>query len=38
MSIPDNLITKYMLLTTDIPEDMIKKYEMEMKDGKNPKI
>ncbi len=37
MSIPDNLITKYMLLTTDIPEDMIKKYEMEMKDGKNPK-
>lgn len=37
MSIPDNLITRYMELTTDIPMDEIKNYKKEMADGKNPR-
>ena len=37
MSIPDNLILKYMELTTDISSSDIKKYEKAIKDGDNPK-
>ncbi|TYB95739.1 MAG: tyrosine--tRNA ligase [Kosmotoga sp.] len=31
MSIPDNLVTKYMRLLTDIPEETIKEYEEKIK-------
>ncbi|MBO8161279.1 MAG: tyrosine--tRNA ligase [Thermosipho sp. (in: Bacteria)] len=38
MSIPDELIIKYMRLLTDIPEEEIKDYENMMKNGKiNPR-
>ncbi len=38
MSIPDNLITKYMRLLTDIPLEDIERYEQEMKERKvNPR-
>lgn len=37
MSIPDNLIMKYFELGTDMSMDKIKKYEEEMKTGKNPR-
>ncbi len=37
MSIPDSLIIKYMLLTTDIPQKDIDSYKDEMENGKNPK-
>ncbi len=37
MSIPDELILKYMELLTDIPEADIEKYKREMKEGKNPR-
>ena len=37
MSIPDNLITKYMELVTDIPMENIKNYADLMKNGENPR-
>lgn len=37
MSIPDNLITRYMELATDIPMKDINEYKERMKDGENPK-
>lgn len=38
MSIPDSLITKYMRLLTDIPEEEIENFEKEMSCGKiNPR-
>lgn len=37
MSIPDNLILKYMELVTDIPSSDIKNYEKAINDGDNPK-
>ena len=37
MSIPDNLITKYMELVTDIPMKEIKNYSMSMEKGENPR-
>jgi len=38
MSIPDELITKYMRLLTDIEEEMIEDYERKMKEGSiNPR-
>lgn len=37
MSIPDNLITKYMELVTDIPMEDINRYSKSMKDGENPR-
>lgn len=37
MSIPDSAIVEYFELCTDIPETEIKKYEEEMKAGKNPR-
>ncbi|MDK2786740.1 MAG: tyrosyl-tRNA synthetase [Thermotoga sp.] len=38
MSIPDELIIKYMRLLTDIPEEQIEEYERKMKEGKiNPR-
>ena len=37
MSIPDNLITKYMELVTDIPMEEIKNYSMSMEKGENPR-
>ena len=37
MSIPDNLITKYMELVTDIPMEEIKNYSLSMEKGENPR-
>lgn len=37
MSIPDNLITKYMELVTDIPMENIKNYADAMAKGENPR-
>ncbi|PLV56614.1 tyrosine--tRNA ligase [Thermotoga sp. SG1] len=38
MSIPDELIIKYMRLLTDIPEEQVEDYERRMKEGKiNPR-
>jgi tyrosyl-tRNA synthetase len=37
MSISDDLIIKYFTLATRVPMDEIKKYESEMKSGKNPR-
>ncbi len=37
MSIPDNLITKYMELLTDIPISDIKNYQTAMDNGENPR-
>ncbi|MBU1076265.1 MAG: tyrosine--tRNA ligase [Spirochaetes bacterium] len=37
MSIPDEMIIKYMELLTDIPRQDIKKVQDEMKKGKNPR-
>ncbi|MCD6550804.1 tyrosine--tRNA ligase [Thermotoga sp.] len=38
MSIPDELIVKYMRLLTDIPEEQVSEYERKMKEGKiNPR-
>ncbi|WP_300756715.1 tyrosine--tRNA ligase [uncultured Brachyspira sp.] len=37
MSIPDNLISKYMELLTDIPIEDIKNYTKSMENGENPR-
>ena len=37
MSIPDNLISKYMELLTDIPIENIKDYVKSMENGENPR-
>ncbi|WP_020004841.1 tyrosine--tRNA ligase [Brachyspira innocens] len=37
MSIPDNLISKYMELLTDIPIEDIKNYTKSMESGENPR-
>ena len=37
MSIPDNLISKYMELLTDIPIEDIKNYVKSMENGENPR-
>ncbi len=37
MSIPDNLITRYMELTTDIPMEDIENYKKQMEAGENPR-
>ncbi len=37
MSIPDNLIIRYMELTTDIPMENIANYKKQMEDGENPR-
>ncbi len=37
MSLPDELIFKYMELLTDLPLDIVHAYKQEMKNGKNPK-
>ncbi len=37
MSIPDEMILKYMELLTDIPDNDIKKYKTDMEQGENPK-
>ncbi|PIR54799.1 tyrosine--tRNA ligase [Candidatus Peregrinibacteria bacterium CG10_big_fil_rev_8_21_14_0_10_36_19] len=37
LSIPDDLITKYFELATNIPMDEIKKISKRMEDGENPK-
>ncbi|MCF7797942.1 MAG: tyrosine--tRNA ligase, partial [Candidatus Marinimicrobia bacterium] len=37
LSIPDDLILKYFVLTTDVPGDRIQQIETEMKAGANPR-
>jgi len=37
MSIPDNLILKYLALLTDIPDNNITDFNKQMKEGRNPK-
>ena len=37
MSIPDNLILKYMELVTDIPMNDIRNYKKAMEEGENPR-